>query len=119
MMSLWLHDCASGKIDLHFAAHELPITHYANACYEGWIPRDTLQTAFAQSCESLEQAKNKWGKARGPISATILTAKRIGWTWQSATEVTTDAGTKLDLMQDSPAFVLQHVTDAVRRTIAK
>ena len=59
MMSIWLHDCASGKLDPHFAAHELPIAHYAKACYEEWIPRDTLQTAFEHSSDALAKAKNK------------------------------------------------------------
>ena len=61
-MSLWLHDCASGRIDPHFAAHELPVAHHAKACYEGWIPADTLQTAFDQACETLKEAKNKWNR---------------------------------------------------------
>ena len=67
-MSLWLHDCASGRIDPHFAAHELPVAHHAKACYEGWIPADTLQTAFDQACETLKEAKVE--QAKGLISAT-------------------------------------------------
>ena len=55
LTSLWLHDCVSGKLDPSFAAHELPIAQYAKACYEGWIPRDSLQTAFEQARTALSK----------------------------------------------------------------
>ena len=119
MTSLWIQDCAGNKLDPHFAAHELPISQYAKACYEGWIPKDSLELAFDQAVETLEQAKNKWGKAKGPIAASILTARRLGWEWHSATELTTDTKMKLNLLEDSPAFVQQQVTEAVRRLICR
>ena len=59
MTSLWLHYCATGKLDPHFAAHELPISQYAKACYEKWSPGDTMQVAFDHAIDSVEKAENK------------------------------------------------------------
>ena len=67
----------------------------------------------------LAKAKNKWGTAKGPITATLLSANRLGWKFTKHDTLQTDTGELLDLTVDSPAFVMQQVTEAVRRYIAK
>ena len=53
------------------------------------------------------------------LGTTILTAKRLGWTFKNAEIVTTDAGEDLDFTRDSPAFIRDQVRGAVRRTVAR
>ena len=118
-MALWTIDCEGSKTDPIFPVHEMAIAQYSKPCYEKWIPSDILACAFTRAQEKLEEAKNKWGSVRGPIAATILTARQLGWPFSSPSDIITDNGDKLDLTIDSPAFVGQMVTEAVRRFIAE
>ena len=112
-------DCEGNRTDSTYAVHEMPIAQYARACYERWLPADILETTFTKTEEALASAINKWGSVNGPIAATVLSAQRIGCTFESAGVVSTDTGDRLDLLVDSPAYVSQMVTEAVRRVIAK
>ena len=112
-------DCEGNKTDPTFAAHEMPITQYAKACFEAWLPKDILAKTHAKMDEEIQQSANKWGSVRGPIAATILTVQRLGWEFKSATELVTGDGDTLDLCVDSPAFVSQEVTKAARKLISK
>ena len=46
-----------------------------------------------------------------------MTCERLGWKFTAADVIVTDVGTVLDLCSDTPSFVLQATTDAVRRYI--
>jgi len=117
LMALWVHDCEVRKLDPSFLAHELPVLHYAKACYEQWLPANTINTTCSQVQEALEAAEFKCNAAKGPIAATILTLKRIGWSLEDGHTMVTDTGATLNLTVDSPAFVVDQVTQAVRRKI--
>jgi len=57
----------------------------------------------------------RWAEVWGPAAACYASARRLGWTVQSAFEFTTDTGQQLALMRDSPAFVFQRVSESVQR----
>ena len=115
MTALWSLDCEGRKVDPTFCAHEQPIFYYAKAYYEKWIPLPMLQNAFDSVSTALASAGFRWNAAIGPIGATVLTVKRLGWSFSSAHELCTDNGHAIGLLVDSPAFVKQQVTNAVRR----
>ena len=119
LLTLWLQDAVGNKLDPNFCAHELPLQQYAKCCYEEWIPLDILQKAFDETDEKVQKANFAWNNAEGPIAASILTARRLEWTFESATVLKTHAGHRLELTIDSPAFITQQATLAVRRMIDK
>ena len=119
MVALWTLDCMGSKTDPAFGAHEMPITQYARACYDAWIPMDILEKAFGNTEMELASSNNKWAMVKGPIAATILSANRLEWVFTSASKVVTDAGERLDFTEDSPAFVESKVACSVRRMIAR
>ena len=58
-------------------------------------------------------AKHVWSKVHGPAAALIATLARLGWHVNSATQLTSEDGTTVNLALDSPAFVKGEVTNAV------
>ena len=48
-----------------------------------------------------------------------MSVERFGWKFLSSQSLLTDTGMHLDLACDSPAFVMQQVTETVRRNIAR
>ena len=116
LMTLWLQDCAGNKLDPAFAAHELPILYYAKCCFEKWIPIDILESTVDHVKITLADSKNKWN---APSRCPIMSIERLGWMLLSSNLILTDTGMQLDLGCDSPAFVMQQVTEAVRRNIAR
>ena len=54
-----------------------------------------------------------WAKVKGPAAATIMSARRLGWRFVSATEVDIGDNTRLLLNRDSPAYVRIKVVEAV------
>ena len=119
MVALWIMDCEGNKTDPTFTVHEMPISQYAIACYEKWFPSDIQQTTFSRTVEAIDKANHQWSMVKGPIAATILSARRFGWTLHSAHTITTDSRTLLDFTLDSHSFVSQMATEAVRRSIAR
>ena len=67
----------------------------------------------------VESAKFTWNAVKGPFAATIMTVKRLGWTFSNAAVLRTDLDEEIDLTRDSPAFVKCQITAAVKRKIAR
>ncbi len=63
--------------------------------------------------------RRNWGAARGPISAVHLTLHRIGWTMDSAFNVTTDRGDAICLTKTSPKLLQVLLHDAVTRKLQR
>ena len=82
------------------------------------MPHDLLASAHNKAAEALQAAQFRWNAAKGPFTATILTAKRLGWSFVSPEILTTDDGETIDLTRDSPAYVRDQVRGSVRRMVA-
>ncbi len=59
-----------------------------------------------------------WETVRGPASATVLTARRIGWAFSDGTTVIDDRGRALDMAVTAPACIKNAVTRATRKATA-
>ncbi len=105
----------SDETDPAFIAHRGPITNWADEIWRGLVPRAVMERLLAKAKMKLAKARRPWGVARGPVTGFLLTAARINWTIHSATNITCDDGTELDLLVDPPAVVSEKVHEAVRR----
>ena len=74
-----------------------------------------LKWLIDDACGRLDRAKSPWSVVYGPAAAVVATARRLRWNVASPFEWETDAGAKIDLRVDSPAFVKMLVVDAVSR----
>ena len=54
-----------------------------------------------------------WATVKGPASAALMSARRLGWQFVSATEIDIGGNSRLLLGRDSPAFVREKVTEAL------
>ena len=104
-----------GKADPAFAAHEAPITKWAEAVWESWLPRADLAKLAAAAVEALAGRPSPWAMVRGPAGAFVASAQRLGWRVQSSTEVYTDLGQVIDFTRDSPAMAQRFVQQSVWR----
>ena len=104
-----------GRADPAFAAHEEPISMWAEAVWCQWLPRLALLKIAQLAVEKLAGAASPWGRVKGPAAAFVASAQRIGWTISSALEATTDKGVALDFTRDSPAYIQTEVRKSVWR----
>ena len=111
----WIQDCKGTTTNPAFSAHESPLHMYATAWWEDWIPRDVLTNAHDAAATALTSSKFAWNAAKGPFAATILSARRLGWTFKDAETISTDLGEDLDVTRDSQDFIKCQVREAVRR----
>ena len=56
------------------------------------------------------RAAVKWTQCRGPVSATALELKRLGWTWPAATVFRDDLGHDWDLCKTSPSSLASYLS---------
>ena len=77
----------SGKADPAFAAHEAPIVKWAEAVWEGWLPRAALSKLVDVAVIDLANRRSPWGMVKGPASAFVASAWRLGWVVHSSTAV--------------------------------
>ena len=115
----WTNCCKGTRTDPTYPAHEMPIHMYATAWWESWVPRDIMEHAHEKTAAAFESAKFAWNAAKGPFAATILSARRIGWSFKSASVLVTDVGEEINLARDSPVYVRDRTREAVSRKIAK
>ena len=104
-----------GQADPAFGAHIVPIGTWATAIWERWLAVSVLHVGITDAKCKAVKAPRHWGVAIGPAAAYVLTATRLDWEVHSATEVTTDDGTRLQLHIDSPAVVKIVCHAAVQR----
>ena len=115
-MVLLAADCDQGTMDPCFAAHTLPIGHWAKAVWEKWAPASQLAELLelAQRRRAL-QPKAMWSAATGPAAALLATLERLGWVARSATVMIDDQGRVHNLHLDPPAVIVEQVRASVRR----
>ena len=119
----YARDGSAGRDDPAFQAHSLPIAALAHAWFERWRPEEQLELAHQKAMQSLQRWHDKcgssnasiWNNAKGPTTAAILSAGRLGWAFTSASSIETDDGCILDLRRDPPAAVKNAVDNAVTR----
>ena len=71
--------------DLAFAAHEDPIDMWAEAAWCSWLPRADLQSLAAQALQLVLGTKAPWSRVTGPATASVASARRLGWVGLSLT----------------------------------
>ncbi|CAK0824769.1 unnamed protein product [Prorocentrum cordatum] len=65
-----------------------PISTLHRAVWEQWLPKKALDTAFAAAVRHVGLRS----QARGPISAAVLSLRRVGWQCEQLDKWTSDAG---------------------------
>ena len=101
--------------DPAFLAHEGPIAAWARAVLEKHLPHKLLHAMVRRARVTLVKAKRPWAVVKGPATAVIATAARIGWAFIDAVTAYTDRGREVQLLKDSPAMVVRLVRESVKR----
>ena len=116
---LLVADLDSGSVDPAFAAHQLPIKHWALAWWESWQSRARLLAAYTAAHAKVKRAKDSaWRVAAGPTAGFILTLTRLNWT-PGPEVVIDDVGHVWKFLTDSPAAIVSAVNRSVRRWRAR
>ena len=68
-------------------------------------PLDMLHRLLTTATKRLNGARQLWSVVYGPTAAMVATVWRLQWEVHSATQFTTDDGTRIDLVVDSPEYV--------------
>ncbi len=98
-----------------FAAHEGPITKWAEAVWCHWLPLGALRSMCTSALQRLAVARCPWAVLHGLGLGFVASAQRLGWTVDSATSLTSDTGAQLDLVRDPPAMITSVVRESVWR----
>ena len=113
---LYAADGPSGTLDPAFMAHTAPLSMWAMVCWCGWFPADVMQKAADDAAAKLATAAcSWWSVVTGPTAALLASRRRLGWTLDSALQVTDDLGYLWRFDLDSPAAVVKAAQGAVRR----
>ena len=110
-----MHDVAGSRLDPAFDAHTLPIQFYALAWWETWLEPDQLKQHFTTAWYKLAAAEWRWNQVTGPVTAVLATVHRLKWRFTSAQHLITDQNKALDLLRDSPAYIVKQIHASVRR----
>ena len=103
-----------GRADPAFPAHTEVVQHWAQAVWNGWVPRFLLQKSLEHARHRIVESKNKWSVVYGPAAALICTLERVGWQVLITTELVSHEGRRIDLLLDPPIVVARLMDDAVR-----
>ena len=106
---------AKAKVEPAFPAHCGPIVAWATAVWESWLPLPTLRALFRLGSRLQDTCTSPWSRVKGPGSAVVATAQRLGWRVVGPTTIHTHQGHELDLQRDSPAYVKEAVVQGVER----
>ncbi len=96
-------------------AHVGPISQWACAVWEKWMPIDALHRLAAHARRRLSRARNPWSVVTGPGAGYVATASRLGWVIHDGVSITTDMGTSINLLRDPPITVQREAARAVHR----
>ena len=102
-----------GKADPAFAAHLGPVGEWAQAVWESWMPMPALQRLISSAQRRLTSAARPWSVVRGPGSAVVATAWRLGWDVPDARRMVTDTWRELLLDIDPSIAVARECEAAV------
>ena len=74
-LTLLLADGPAGAAaDPAFSAHADPITLWAVAVWESWLPRSAFTRTIARAKRRIAAAKREWNVVQGPAAAVVATA---------------------------------------------
>ena len=104
-----------GKADPAFTGNTDVLHHWAQAIWNNWLPRQLLQESLSDAMARMAGAKQPWSIVYGPAAALVGTAKRLGWTIQNATTITSDTGRTFCLDEDPPVVIARKSDESVRR----
>ncbi len=82
----------------------------------GRITGAQLHGAIAHAMHDTKEGS--WETVRGPASATVLTARRVNWTFRDGTTVIDERGRSLDMAVTAPACIRNAVNRATRKAAA-
>ena len=94
-------DESPGAADPAFEAHVGVVYMWSLAVWERWAPIGMLHRLITAAINRLSAARQIWSVVYGPTAALIATARRLQWEVHSATQLTADDGTSIDLVVDS------------------
>ena len=106
---------AGSEVDPAVDAHALPLTRWAQAWWEDWVPRHDMRASFQRAVAHLAATGHRWNTVAGPAAAVVLTARRIGWQLDEAGIFRDDRGLSYDLDEVSPAAIRVAVVASVQR----
>lgn len=108
---------AKRRADPAHDAHMMPIGQWAQAVWHEWLPLKALSKLIASAKRTVRmlQPCEVWKQVKGPATAMVASAQRIGWAVCDASHLVTDEGVSLDLKSDSPVVIERMVQSAVRR----
>ena len=95
----------------------VPILYtYARRLWDGRVQLVSLSEAYEALCRRDAAGSGlRWASALGPLQATLLTLRRIGWSLSGPRAFKTDLGKVLDLMEVSPRVVRAEIEEGLRR----
>ena len=108
-------DLSNGAADPAFEAHVGAVYMWALAVWERWAPIGMLHRLVTATLNRSSAAGHIWSVVYGPTAALVATAWRLQWEVQSATHLTADDGTSIDLVVDSPEYVKGVLRRSVKR----
>ena len=82
-----------------------PITALAMALWDTWVPRRFVLRAWVTASMTAAGAASTWRSVRGPVSAALASAKRLGWQCSEVGRFTTPEGVVLDLASCCPRTI--------------
>ena len=78
---LFARDALHGRLDPAFDAHAKPLAAWATAWWDAWRSPEQLEASFSKAHSDLRGCvahTEIWQRVRGPTSAAIATASRLG-----------------------------------------
>jgi hypothetical protein len=112
---VYIDGSIKGRADPAFAAHNDPISSWAEAVWSSWMPRPALGKMLQAATEKQEGRASPWAIVFGPAAAFLATARRLSWQVRSELAASSDLGVAVDFTRDSPAFVARMVAESVAR----
>ena len=96
------------RADFHplYMATIAPLRTYLEFLWGGLLPIKQLAKGFASIVATINVASKPWAKVKGPVSATILSVRRIGWELLSPFTMVDHTGQQFSLWDYSPSMVV-------------
>ena len=114
---LYVADGVSGTVDPACDAHTLPMSMWALAHWQAWVPVSQLASAMNEAVDvmGLLPQNRLWANATTPARVLLVSLWRIRWTVHSHRYFTSDDGNSYDPLLDPPVVIIQAIQRSVRR----